>query len=121
MPARDTTITFHVRLDDTNLPTNIRWEAQDGAQKDMQEATAMLISLWDGVEKNSMRIDLWTKDFPVDEMHTFFFQTLLSMADSYQRATGNPYVQADMKAFCMNLADKTREYEEGRGNIRKAE
>jgi len=117
MSVRDTTITFHVRLDETNLPATIHWEAKDGPQQERQETSAMMVALWEGKQKNSMRIDLWTKDFPVDEMHTFFFQSLLSMTDSYQRATGNPYVQEAMKKFCMDLADKTRAYEESRGNI----
>jgi gliding motility-associated protein GldC len=119
MAARETTITFHVQLDETNLPARISWEAQDGPQQERQETAAMMISLWDGKEKNSLRIDLWRKDFPVDEMHTFFFQTLLAMSDTYQRATGNPFVQEAMKQFCMDLADKTRTFEEERGNIPK--
>lgn len=120
MPGRDTTITFHVQLDETNLPSRITWNAQDGPQVEEQETSAMMISLWDGKEKNSLRIDLWRKDFPVDEMHTFFFQTLLAMADTYHRATGNPHVREDMKQFCMDLADKTRAFEQERGNLPKS-
>jgi hypothetical protein len=31
-----------------------------------------MLSVWDSKEKESMRIDLWTKEMPVDEMKIFF-------------------------------------------------
>jgi hypothetical protein len=30
-----------------------------------------------------MRIDLWTKEMPVDEMKIFFHQTLVAMSDIF--------------------------------------
>jgi uncharacterized protein YeaO (DUF488 family) len=33
------------------------------------------MSVWDSKSKESMRIDLWTKEMPVDEMKIFFHQT----------------------------------------------
>jgi hypothetical protein len=47
----------------------------------------------------------------LDEMHSHFFQTLLSMADSYQKATKNPYVKEETKAFAEMLAKKTADWE----------
>jgi gliding motility-associated protein GldC len=35
-------------------------------------AKAIMLSIWDSKVKESMRIDLWTKDMPVDEMKIFF-------------------------------------------------
>jgi gliding motility-associated protein GldC len=35
-----------------------------------------MLSVWDSKAKESMRIDLWTKEMPVDEMKIFFHQTL---------------------------------------------
>jgi hypothetical protein len=32
-----------------------------------------------------MRIDLWTKEMPVDEMKIFFHQTLVAMSDTFHR------------------------------------
>jgi gliding motility-associated protein GldC len=32
----------------------------------------MMLALWDQSYKNTLRIDLWTKDMPVDEMKRFF-------------------------------------------------
>jgi hypothetical protein len=49
-----------------------------------------------------------------DEMHAHFFQSLVNIAHSYQKATGSPYVQKDMDEFCRNLARKTAEWEESK-------
>lgn len=114
--SRETEIKFKIKLDDQNMPDKISWTATDGPQGEGEECKSMMIGLWDGHEKNTMRIDLWTKDMQVDEMHTHFFQLLLSLGDTYQRATQNPFVQEDLKQFCMDLADKTREWEEGKEN-----
>jgi gliding motility-associated protein GldC len=43
---------------------------------EQEEAKAIMLSIWDSKVKESMRIDLWTKDMPVDEMKIFFHQTL---------------------------------------------
>ena len=112
--ARETEIKFKIKLDDQNLPETIKWSASDGPQGDGDECKSMMVAMWDGHEKNTLRFDLWTKDMPVDEMHTHFFQMLLSLGDTYHRATGNPFVQEEIKNFCMQLGDKTREWEEGK-------
>jgi gliding motility-associated protein GldC len=41
-----------------------------------------MLSVWDSKSKESMRIDLWTKEMPVDEMKIFFHQTLVAMSDT---------------------------------------
>ncbi|MBX7226236.1 MAG: gliding motility protein GldC [Chitinophagales bacterium] len=114
--ARETEIKFNIQLDDQNLPTNIKWSATDGNQVDEQECKSMMISLWDAKEKNTLRIDLWTKDFTVDQMHMHFFQSLITMTESYQRATNNPFVMEAMKQFCNDLAAKTRTHEMNKQN-----
>ena len=52
-----------------------------------------------------MRIDLWTKDMPVDEMQKFFHQTLVGMTDSFRRATGDDKMADTMKDFCEYFAE----------------
>ena len=53
-----------------------------------------------------MRIDLWTKEMPVDEMKVFFHQTLLAMSDTFYRATQDEKMTATMKDFCDYFAEK---------------
>lgn len=99
-------IKFTVTLDENKLPVGINWEAADGQEK--SECQALFIALWDKKEKNTLRIDLWTKDFPVDEMKTFFHQNLLSSADTFKRATGEEAVTEDLKDYCAHFAEKMK-------------
>ena len=98
-------IKFTVALDANKIPENIHWSAQDGDVEN-QETKAILLSVWDSKAQETMRIDLWTKDMPVDEMKLFFHQTLVSMADTFYRATADEKMTDTMKDFCDYFADK---------------
>jgi gliding motility-associated protein GldC len=98
-------IRIGIELDENKVPEHIRWSAPDGGV-DAAEAKAMMVSMWDAAEKESFRIDLWTKDMPVDEMKVFFHQTLVSMADSYYRATNDDKMRDTMVDFCDYFAEK---------------
>ena len=97
-------INFKVTLDDNNLPLDIKWEANDAGEK--SSCKSAMITLWDAKENNTLRIDLWTKDMLVDEMKIFFHQSLLSMAETLKRATGEDAMAEDLKDFCAHFAEK---------------
>jgi gliding motility-associated protein GldC len=65
-----------------------------------------MLSVWDSKAKESLRIDLWTKEMPVDEMKIFFHQTLVTMSDTFYRATGDEKMTDTMKQFCEYFAEK---------------
>ncbi|MEL0643922.1 MULTISPECIES: gliding motility protein GldC [Olleya] len=98
-------ITLKVELDENRVPEKLNWTAQDGGIKNA-EAKAMMLSVWDNVAQESLRIDLWTKDMPVDEMKVFFHQTLVAMSDTFNRATQDEKMTATMKDFCDYFAEK---------------
>lgn len=98
-------IKFVVELDENRVPENISWSAQDGGV-DLEEAKAIMVSVWDAKAKETLRIDLWTKDMPVDEMKQFFHQTLVAMSDTFQRATNDEKMADTMKDFCQYFAEK---------------
>jgi len=79
-------IKFTVTLDENNLPEKIDWSATDANEQSISKA--VMIALWDAKENNTLRTDLWTKDMKVDAMKQFYHQSLLSMADTFERATG---------------------------------
>src|SRR5690606_38246152 len=85
--GKTSAIHIDVSLDEQKVPEEIRWNATDSASERDKKAKAMILSLWEGAEKSAMRIDLWTKTMMVDEMAEFYYQTLLTMADTYERAT----------------------------------
>jgi len=98
-------IKFIVELDDNRVPEKLSWTAQDGGV-DKEEAKAVMLSIWDSKVQETLRIDLWTKDMPVDEMKMFFHQTLVAMADTFQRATADEKMANTMKDFCDYFAEK---------------
>ncbi len=98
-------IKFLVELDENRVPEKLTWTAQDGGVQ-LEEAKAMLLSVWDGKSQETLRIDLWTKEMPVDEMKLFFHQTLVAMADTFQRATQDETMADTMRDFCDYFAEK---------------
>ncbi|RYG54398.1 MAG: gliding motility protein GldC [Chitinophagaceae bacterium] len=103
------TITIDILLDPNKIPEQINWKASDTSTEDMQRAKALCLALWDGVEKNALRIDLWTKDMMVDEMGDFYFQMLMSLADTFKRATRQEKLGEDMKTFAKEFINRFRE------------
>ena len=98
-------INFLVELDENRVPEKLYWTAKDGGIE-LEESKAIMLSVWDSKAKESMRIDLWTKDMPVDEMKVFFHQTLVALADTYQRATQDDKMADTMRDFTDFFAEK---------------
>lgn len=98
-------IKIKVTLDENKIPEALHWTAPDGGIHD-EESKAVLLSVWDHKAKESLRIDLWTKDMPLDEMKIFFHQTLSAMADTFERATSDDKMSGTMRDFCDYFAEK---------------
>ncbi len=98
-------IKIAVELDENRVPEKLKWSAQDGGVE-QEDAKAMMLSIWDSNSQETLRIDLWTKDMPVDEMKKFFHQTLVAMSDTFQRATQDEKMADTMKDFCDYFAEK---------------
>ncbi|MBD1394766.1 gliding motility protein GldC [Mucilaginibacter glaciei] len=99
-------IKLTVQLDDNNIPENILWESTDSKNDEALPVQAFMLSLWDQSYKNTLKIDLWTKDMPVDEMKRFFYETLQTMGDTFLRATGETNIVEDLRDYCAHFADK---------------
>ena len=98
-------INFLVELDENRVPEKLTWSAQDGGVE-QEDAKAVMLSIWDSKVQETLRIDLWTKDMPIDEMKLFFHQTLVAMSDTFQRATQDEKMADTMKDFCDYFAEK---------------
>ena len=102
-------INIDVTLDADRVPEQISWSASDTTAEAARKAKAMMLAFWDGAEKTALRIDLWTKDMMVDEMADFFYQTIMTMADTYERATHQQELVHDMKKFAKDFYAKFRQ------------
>ncbi|MFA5574907.1 MAG: gliding motility protein GldC [Brumimicrobium sp.] len=105
MADKKSDIIINVLTNENNVPISMKWSAEDGGIKD-SETQAVFLSLWDSKEESAMKIDLWTPEMTVDEMKVFFHQTLLTMADSFERATGEVNIVEDLRDYCYHFAEK---------------
>ena len=105
-------INIDVLLDPNKVPQQISWSATDSSTDMAQKAKAMCIAFWDGADKTALRIDLWTKDMMVDEMADFFYQMFHTMGDTFERATKQKELSADIKSFAKEFQKKFRDSQE---------
>ena len=103
---KESTINFKITLDQDNVPEKIMWEASDKEPEGFQEAKSISLNLWDHLQKNTLRIDLWTKDMPIDEMKRFYIDCLGGLAQNILNATGDEFMAQETNA----LAEKLVEY-----------
>lgn len=101
-------IKITVSLNEQKHPVAIQWQADDSGTEGMRTSKAMMLSLFDHKENTTMRIDLWTMEMMVEEMQVFFYETMASMADTYERATNDKELSADMRNFAKSFGQKTK-------------
>lgn len=99
-------IKISVELDDQNVATNIAFKADDMPNVDAVNCRAMLLSFWDSQHKDTLKLDLWTREMTVDEMKIFFHQTLVTMAETLENSTNDERISGDMRDFCDYFAEK---------------
>ena len=105
MSTHDSQITIHVALDESRMPIDMRLSGTDIGED--QVVKAMLLSVFDQERRETLKIDLWTKDMQVQEMDRFMFQTLRGLSDTYLRSTNNAELAEAMAQFVTYFGEKT--------------
>ncbi len=105
--AKTSDITISVGLDADSVPVSITWGASDRNNGAMEECKAMAVALFDKEHRDTLRIDLWTKEMQVVEMDRFIYQTLRSLSQTYLKATQNKELAEDMAKFAHYFGEKT--------------
>ena len=100
-------IKFEIELDENHLPLNIEMKASEGASNE-SNLKALMLSAWAAKTKETLRIDLWTKDMPVNEMFIMYHQTLVSMANTLEKSTGHDKLAGALKDYCEFFAKETK-------------
>ena len=101
------TLKFEIELDENQLPLNIEMQASDAA-KNEKNIKALIVSAWAAKTKETLRIDLWTKDMPVNEMFVMYHQTMMGMAATLERATGHDKLAGALRDYCEFFAEQTK-------------
>lgn len=97
-------INFKITVDDNFLPVDIKWEAKEAGEA--SDSKSVMIALWDAKENNTLRIDLWTKEMSVDEMKKFYIQNIMTLTDTYIRATSDETTANEVKALISDVGRK---------------
>ena len=100
------TLKFEIELDENQLPLNIEMHASDGEANE-KNIKALMLSAWAAKTKETLRIDLWTKDMPVNEMLVMYHQTMTGMASTLERATGHDKLAGALRDYCEFFAEET--------------
>jgi gliding motility-associated protein GldC len=70
-----------------------------------------MLALWDHTAKSGLSIDLWTKELTVQEMNLFFYQTFMTMSETFMRATHNKELSDDIQKFAGDFLEKIKRQE----------
>ncbi|MBL7802410.1 MAG: gliding motility protein GldC [Saprospiraceae bacterium] len=106
--VKSSNITIKVGLDKDNVPIRIDWAASDmHPAGQAEECKAMAIALFDKNSRDTLRIDLWTKELQVVEMDRFMYQIIRSLSQTYLKATQNKELAEEMARFAHYFGEKT--------------
>lgn len=109
MTMKKSTIQFAIELDSNNIPERILWDATDKPADTPSDTKSISVALWDSHQKNTMRIDLWTKDMPVNEMKRFYIECLGGIAQSVLSSTGDERMANEINSLCDRLVTQVRQ------------
>jgi gliding motility-associated protein GldC len=101
-------INFKITLDENHVPEKIEWQADDAGEGGLKECKSIMLSLWDKKERNTLRIDLWTKEMMIDEMKHFYYQSVITMGDAYERATNDKELANEIRNLGKRMGEKIR-------------
>ncbi len=104
--GKTSSINLKITLDESNIPENITWMASDSSMQQPESCKAFMLSLYDEKQEETLRIDLWTKEMRQDEMDKFFFETIMTMSDTYKRANQNEEMVHFIKDFAFAFGEK---------------
>ena len=95
---RKAKINIEIGLNENNVSETISWMASDYGEV-CHDSKSIMLSMWDGSKKETLSIDMWTKDMTVQEMKFFIFQTLLKMNEVIKKSTGEDKLVIEMQKF----------------------
>jgi len=112
---KESEIKLRVILDDENIPVKIFWNATEKESEGEEETKSVSLNIWDHKTQNTLRIDLWNKEMPTDEMKRFYVDCLGGLAQSILNSTGDEFMSTAMNRLCDKLV-KHLEEEAKEGN-----
>ncbi len=107
--SREAEIKLTIKLNDENIPEEIYWDATESEEEGRKKCEAMMLSMWDKEKKNSLSIDLWTNTMEVGEMNSHYYNTLMKLAETYEKATNNTELSQKIQNFANEFIKEANE------------
>ena len=101
------TLKFEVDLDENNLPNSIKMLEEKASDLSI-DLKALMIAGWDAKRKETLRVDIWTKDMPVNDMFIMYHQNMMGMATSLEKSTGQNKLANALRDYCDFFAKETK-------------
>ena len=101
------TLKFEVELDENNLPNSIKMLEKKSSNSSIN-LKALMIAGWDAKRKETLRVDIWTKDMPVNDMFIMYHQNMMGMATSLEKSTGQNKLANALRDYCDFFAKETK-------------
>ena len=98
---------IEVVMDENLIPENLQWSSTQG-DGESENASAALIYLWNAQKNETFSLDLWTKKMSIEEMNKMMFQTIMTLANSYEKATSEDQLANAMRDFGEFFGEKTK-------------
>ena len=95
-----------VIMDENLIPEELEWHSTQG-KGESEKASAALIYLLNAKKNETFSLDLWTKKMSVEEMNKMMFQTIMTLANSYEKATSEDQLANAMRDFAEFFGEKT--------------
>jgi gliding motility-associated protein GldC len=99
-------LTVDVSMDENLIPESIHWKSTQENNK-IEQASAALIYFWNAQKSETFNLDLWTKEMSIEEMNKMVFQTLMTLANTYERATSEDQLANAMRDFSQFFGERT--------------
>lgn len=107
--SRKAEIKLFVELDEKNIPVKLTWTASDVLNGKIQDSKAFFLNIWDTHKKETMAMHLWESKMGVDEMDEFVFQSMMHIADTYEKSTSRKEQAEKIRDQALEIFAETRE------------
>ena len=96
-----------VLMDENLIPEDLQWNSPQGKGQSEKASQSALIYLWNAQKNETFSLDLWTKKMSIEEMNKMMFQTIMTLANSYEKATSEDQLANAMRDFGEFFGEKT--------------
>ncbi len=105
---RNSEIKLNIQLGDEGID-KIHWDATEKPTAGQEETKAVLLSIWDHEQQNTLRMDLWTKEMSIDEMKRFTVNAIGGLGDTIKNATNDGVMSEKIHQLCQELVKHIEE------------